>query len=82
MEIPQPSKSDLSLIPLNDILQELKNRFPHMIFMGKKYLDDKGMWVTSDTSQGDANICAGLGMEIALKNVYFKLITQIPTDKF
>lgn len=74
--------NDLSLIPLEALLQELKNRFPHMIFMGKKFVDDKGMWMTSDISQGDANICAGLGMEVALKNVYFKLLTQKPTDQY
>lgn len=73
---------DLSLVPNNDLLNELKKRFPTMVFMGKLYINEKGEWFCLDTSQGDPNLCTGLAMELALKNTYFKLMMQKPTQEF
>lgn len=73
---------DLSLVSNQDLLGELKKRFPTLIFSAKIYLNERGTWVTLDTSQGDQNLCAGLALEVALKNIYFKIQTQGPTNLF
>lgn len=75
-------EQDLSLVSNPELINELKKRFPHMVFVGKQFIDDKGTWVTLDTSQGDMNLCAGLALEVALKNLMFKNLSSQPIKDF
>lgn len=60
--------NDLSLIPIDDLMQELSKRFDHSIFMGLKF---KGGSATYWRWFGNDHICGGLctalGVEIVTR---------------
>ena len=74
---------DLSLTTDAEMFDELKKRYGCMVFIGKKLnIDFKGGEITVDAFNGGFNECAGLAMEAALKQTYFKLSSGTPAQGF
>lgn len=82
-ELEQPKEIDFKFILDAQIFDELKRRYPCMVFIAKKInVDGKGGEVTVDSYNGGFNECAGLALEASLKQTYTKLATGRPTLDF
>ena len=57
------SDHDMSLIPTQDVLNELKSRFEHMVFKGQRKEND-GKSVAMFDWRGEHAICLGLLAEV------------------
>ena len=57
------SDHDMSLIPTQDVLNELKGRFEHMVFKGQRK-ENSGRSVAMFDWHGEHAICLGLCAEV------------------
>lgn len=57
--------SDLNLIPTDELILEIANRYDWMIFMGRKLIQGDDKWQTKRRYKGDVYVCLGLADNMA-----------------
>lgn len=67
-------KTDLSLVPSDELFEELAKRFDVWIFSGLQIIDSKLKIATSRKWRGNSATCAGLAsqLQIAIYENYLK----------